>query len=248
MKRTQLERQVAALNQKATQPSRAGVSHFIRSAEKFLTEERYSAAMDELILAQQVDPDNQYIRAIMERVTSLQVMKDSRESGRPLGVKLTKPPAEEHASLSDVEQAVRQLTDTARALTIKGQHENAFNTLMRAYLLDPVNPLVLSAEKTVLPAWETLRKQRAAVKPVSGAQPAPPERKDPSQRLQEIMDKKEHERQERERALWREASNLPKIFEQTHPADPHKASTSSPDEPGDETGFFSKFRRRNPLP
>ena len=55
---------------------------------------------------------------------------------------------------------VRELTDAAGTLLNRGLSESAFETLMNAYLLDPVSPDVLACEKRVLPAWELFRKQR----------------------------------------------------------------------------------------
>lgn len=243
MKRTVLEQQVASINQKSAQLTSSGVSHFIRRAEKLLTEEKYSAAMDELLLAQQVDPENQYIRAIMERVNNLQRMRQSREAGRPVGL----PTDEDKVSAADVQQAVKQLTEAATRLHQSGFHENAFETLMRAYILDPLNPLVMSTEKAVLPSWELLRKKRAEVEPVSLTAPAPVEKKDPSQRLQQLIEKKEQERHDRDRALWREASNLPKIFEKNTGVEPPKSDTDFDAARDDEEGFFSKFRKRKSL-
>jgi hypothetical protein len=57
---------------------------------------------------------------------------------------------------------IRELTETAHILLNRGLSESAFDTLMKAYLLDPLNPDVISAEKRVLPAWELAQRQKPA--------------------------------------------------------------------------------------
>jgi transposase len=69
-----------------------------------------------------------------------------------------------------------------------------------------------------------------------------------SQRLEELKRQKEAERLERERAMWREASRLPRILEEMlEPAPPKEPENSppAPPEQGEQKepgGFFSKLR------
>jgi len=73
---------------------------------------------------------------------------------------------DESATSSEaVRLRIKELTETAQILLNRGLSESAFETLMRAYLLDPLNPDVLLCEKRVLPAWEALQKNRGALNP-----------------------------------------------------------------------------------
>jgi len=256
MKPTQLEHQINAIHQKIGTQSSTGVSQYIRNAERLLAEEKYGSAMDQLIVAQQLEPDNQYIRAIMERVASLQARKSSSTPTRPLGVTVGKetngvPEPTPH----DLQVVVKELTEAAQRYQQQDQLETAFNTLMKAYLLDPTSPHVLSAEKTVLPAWQLLQKRTGKLEPLSSRTPAL-QRDTPTvqfdavttQRLHQLREQKEQERHERERMLWREASNPPKILEgektaptQEQPVEPTPGSE-------EEHGILSRLRKRKFLP
>lgn len=244
MNSSQLDRQLNAIQSKPGFHSPSGVSQFIRNAERLLAEEKFSSAMDQLIVAQQLDPDNQYIRAIMERVVALQAKKGAAQ--RPLAVTIEK---NADPVPSDLQKVVKELTETAVRYQQEGQLETAFNTLMKAYLLDPTSPHVLSAEKNVLPAWELLKKRDAKLEPL-GTRPATPPQDSPTiqldpvsiQRLQQLREQKDQERRDRERTLWREASNPPKLL------DSDKSAPAS-DAPGDdEHGIFSKLRKRGLIP
>jgi hypothetical protein len=249
MNSSQLDRQLNAIQSKPGFQSPSGVSQFIRNAERLLAEEKFSMAMDQLIVAQQLDPENQYIRAIMERVVALQ-SKKGVPAPRPLGVTIDKHP---DPVPSDLQGVVKQLTETAVRYQQEGQLETAFNTLMKAYLMDPTSPFVLSAEKNVLPAWEMLRKKNATMEPVT-ARSAPAQADSPTvqldpvsiQRLQQLKEQRDQERRERERTLWREASNPPKFLDT-------EKSVPPPEPPGDtgsadEHGIFSKLRKKGLIP
>jgi hypothetical protein len=149
---------------------------------------------------------------------------------------------------------------------------------MRAYLLDPLSPYVIAAEKTVLPAWETMRGQnsrlgndRAGVtvhelnnmsnigtanmtpqnsnslgssfnprpsQPATSAQSA-----DEQMRIETLKLQKEQERLEKERTVWREASQAPRIFGEDDPVN-LSSQQQQPQEPPkhQSTGLFSRLR------
>jgi len=141
---------------------------------------------------------------------------------------------------SDYRDIVHELTDIAREFLKLNLPEPAFDALMKAYMLDPLSPEVLQCEQSVLPAWNAVRSAKKAdtssgipapllnVPPVRPADsPLPPALsdsamnpvtktdrapQDESQRLEILMQQKELERQEKERAVWREASSMPRIF------------------------------------
>ncbi len=143
MNSSQLDRQLNAIQSKPGFHSTTGVSQFIRNAERLLAEEKFSSAMDQLIVAQQLDPDNQYIRAIMERVVALQSKKGTTTQ-HPLGVTIDK---NSDPVPSDLQGVVKELTETAVRFQKDGQLESAFNALMKAYLMDPTSPHVALRRK-----------------------------------------------------------------------------------------------------
>jgi hypothetical protein len=141
----------------------------IRMAEKHMAAGKYALAVEQLSLAQQLEPQNQYIRAIMERARILESSSTSNDdSNRYLSVTVGNKfdggirgqQQDDPASAEETRLRIRELTETAHILLNRGLSESAFETLMKAYLLDPLNPDVISAEKRVLPAWELVRRQK----------------------------------------------------------------------------------------
>lgn len=70
------------------------------------------------------------------------------------------PEDEQNLTPEDIHTKIRFLTNMANQYLESGSSEKAFHSLMKAYLLDPLSPYVVAAEKTVLPAWESLRTQQ----------------------------------------------------------------------------------------
>jgi hypothetical protein len=66
---------------------------------------------------------------------------------------------DESLSPEKIEARVTRLTAVAVNLFKRGSYEPAFETLMKAYLLDPSSPHVIACEKTLMPAWELMRKR-----------------------------------------------------------------------------------------
>jgi hypothetical protein len=155
----------------------SGVSQIIRSAEKFLSEGRCDLAIQQLQQARELDPANQYIDAIIVRA---QTMRDSQlsplpgrdpamESPRYLSVTIGKEFSggirQDEANSSEqvrqqIQKQIQKLTDTATVLLTRGLGEGASEALMKAYLLDPMNPDVIACEERVLPAWNKIREGR----------------------------------------------------------------------------------------
>lgn len=72
----------------------------------------------------------------------------------------------------EIETRVRHLTIVAANLFKRGAYEPAFESLMKAYLLDPGSPHVVACEKTLLPALEMLRQRGSfATSDSSGSSP-----------------------------------------------------------------------------
>jgi hypothetical protein len=131
---------------------------------------------------------------------------------------------------------------------------------MKAFLLDPTSPYVAACEKSVLPAWE--HAHRSTNSPSKGgitmsmpkstgfdgmnqsrvsAPGSLQGKQEQDQRLEALKQQKELERKEKERTLWREASNPPKIFGENDPMTSDPPPTPEKQEP--ERGLFSKLKR-----
>lgn len=117
------------------------------------------------------------------------------------------PPLSAPPSLNagvDVQGQITKLTNAAQQYLKNGQSALAFDSLMEAYLLDPLNERVVSCEKAVLPAWESYRKQHAV-----GAVPA---KLSDDERLARLKAQREAQRTAKERQMWEQASSKPRIF------------------------------------
>lgn len=210
-----------------TQMAQQSVSQMIRVAEKFMSEGRYTLAIEQLTLAREIDPGNQYIDAIIDRARHLQDtdrrkyttlntfgMPSGLEGTRYLSVTVGSQFEEgvrqsegEPSTPEEVSVRVRQLTETAQILLSRGLGESAFETLMKAYLLDPISPDVLACEERVLPVWESLRQQTPAAEPAFASGLLADSG---TGRLESLLRQKEDERLEHERGVWRAAASAPK--------------------------------------
>jgi len=238
----------------------AATKEYIRVAEKYIQEREYDLAMKQLTIAQRVDPNNIYIHAIIERIHRLAA--EESNGGRFLAITVgdefdggIRPNGEGAPRPDEVEAQVKRLTSKASELLRRGAYETAFDSLMNAYLLDPVSPLVIETERTLLPAIEMLRKGRkdgsqrmtaTATQPPSGRRTdtgsLSPE---DSERLGELRRQKDQERDAHEREMWREASKTPRILDTLLPPDPPKMEPDGPPSTGSQktnSSFFSKLR------
>jgi hypothetical protein len=66
---------------------------------------------------------------------------------------------EKSLSSQEIDARVRRLTVVATNLFKRGSYQPAFDSLMKAYLLDPSSPHVLACEKTLLPVLELMRER-----------------------------------------------------------------------------------------
>jgi hypothetical protein len=246
----------------------SAAKEIIRAAEKFIQAQQYDLALKELVTAQRIDPSNAYIGAIAERIHHLIV--DGQKSSRFLSVTVGDEfehgiKSVEDAPSQSVEAQVRQLTATASSLLRKGAYETAFESLFDAYLLAPCSPTVIESERTLLPAIEMMRRRVTQLPSSERRTILPPSSKrtvaasvsttnsQENTRLQELVRRKDEERLQHERAMWRDASAPPRIIDLTQPPDgsSQAATDDSPrqDAPATEKesrGFFSRFRKRKP--
>lgn len=115
----------------------------------------------------------------------------------------------------DIQSQIIRLTGAAEQYLKRGQSALAFDSLMEAYLLDPLNPLVVSCEKNVLPAWEAFRNKQTAAS-------APTPVLNDEQRLARLKAEREALRQEKERKVWEQASRTPGLASHKQASPPGK--------------------------
>ncbi len=155
-----------------------GVADLIRSAERFIASGKFELAQEQLATAQTLDPQNKYIPAIIDRIRVLKqpapiapagvenlLQEPDADSSRYLSVTVgkefksgVKSATEEAAQTPrDLQARIRRLTSAAESYYDNGSYKNAFDSLMKAYLLDPMSPFVIACEKTVIPAWQRMQ-------------------------------------------------------------------------------------------
>ena len=206
------------------------VTEIIKKAEKHIAAGDLNRAKTLLEDAQKTDPENEYINAIFERVMLL----DSREGETPVHELQTLPaehvatvPPPVHAVLpeDEVQKQVKHLTTMARDLFERGSFDSAFDSLMKAFMLDPLSKDVAREESVIVPAFELMKKrgtltasanesrptttqilQRGLASGGSGSNPS-----GPTSRLDQLKQQKEQERMTREREMWRKASGTTRL-------------------------------------
>jgi predicted Zn-dependent protease len=159
------------------------IAVLISAAEKKIEASKYTEALDHIAAAEQIEPYNRSVRMVKELVKSLmanqkkptvvqRVLSLTAEfsSGKFFSRQKAEP-------LSENQRRVRNLTSSADYFMSRGAIDNAFESLMRAYLLDPAAPEVVACEQRILPAWQkehgpladTKREQLLAAFPSSNA-------------------------------------------------------------------------------
>ena len=301
MKRIQAEHFLTSNSFKDSPQASHSVTQLIRLAEKYSAAGKHSLALEQLSVAQELEPHNKYIEAIIERVRVLQ--RTERRDDARNDYLSTEPELDANRYLSvtvgaefdkgikafkeeslppptDLQVRIKRLTDIAEELLQQGLYESAFDSLMKAYLLDPISPYVISCEKIVLPAWglnhtkainaaihdhdrrlsstsqssgkgpqeaKILMPQQKA-HPINTRESSPQKTELPvmnsEQRLKILKERMESERREKERAIWREASSLPKMFEDG--SVPKVAESPVPESVKTAKGFFGMFKRGKP--
>lgn len=122
-------------------------------------------ALEQLAAAEKIEPNNESIHMIRELVKPLQTEKPKPSAFKrflsvtvdpksPTGIQHDRP-----TPSSGLQKRIRGLTTSAEHFLLRGDVDNAFESLLRAYLLDPVAPEVVACEKHVLPAWQKLRRK-----------------------------------------------------------------------------------------
>ncbi len=251
------------------------VSQLIRSAERFMSLRKYAFAEDQLNLAKSLEPNNAYIWAIQERLRTIKMQQPQSALETTITDSASDANAERYLSVTlgnefetgfksksqetavnpkDLQTNIRQLTNVAENFMEKGLNEKAFESLMKAYLLDPVSPYVISCEKMVLPAWEASHSKPAQLNGKFAIRTEDTEGGIPMSQIQEKalsaeeqkrMDtlklQKEFERKEKEREMWRQASSPPKMATSEQLKQPPTSQPLNPEAPK-AGGLLSKLK------
>jgi hypothetical protein len=139
------------------------ITELISSAEEHIESKQYAVALEQLSVAEQIEPNNKSIQMIRSLVQSLQLDQKKMSPMKRFFSATVDPksptgfsgePA--NGQGSGLQKRIRSLTSSAEYFLSRGNVDNAFESLMRAYLLDPLAPEVLACEKRVLPAWHTM--------------------------------------------------------------------------------------------
>jgi hypothetical protein len=145
------------------------VSQYVRTAEQLLSAGKYAMALEALSVAQELEPHDASVRAILDRALMLQAQTRSRYLSVTVGNQFAGGvrTAEDEFPLSQEETRarVRYLVEVADVFLDRGMTESALDSLMRAYLLDPLAPEVISSEKKILPVLEIMRNSSLSSSP-----------------------------------------------------------------------------------
>jgi tetratricopeptide (TPR) repeat protein len=216
-----------------------GATEFIRAAERSIAAGNLNMALQQIASARSLDPTNEYLEAIVERI---QLLASRKDQGRRNGIVESSPIGSNTAqgpTPNDLSARVKRLTNVAVNLFERGSYETAFDSLMKAYLLDPTSTYVQNCEKTLLPAIELMRKRGTISAQAVPEQPAMEQQAQQADSLESTGTTNEPAG---ERAMWREASRP--INPPGNAEDPPRNDQSNP-EPNTKQagGFFSKLRR-----
>ncbi len=236
------------------------VTEIIKKAEKHIASGDLGRAKTLLEDAQKTDPDNEYINAIFERVLLL----NSRGEETPAQENQARQIEDEvtasqpvHALLpeDEVQVQVKRLTSMARDLFERGSYDSAFDSLMRAYMLDPLSKDVAREESVIVPAFELMKKRGTIATTMDEPRPTTAQilqrglasggsgSSGQVSRLDQLKQQKEQERMVREREMWRKASGTPRLVEmEDDPVSSSEPQFVAPTPQKQKDGIFSRLR------
>lgn len=140
---------------------RKGVSHYVRAAEQLLNAGKYAMALEALSVARELEPHNVSVRNVLDRALTMQAQERARylsvTVGRQFSGGVRTEEDESALSQQEIRERIQYLVEVADVFLDRGMTESAMDSLMRAYLLDPLAPEVLSSERRILPVLEMMR-------------------------------------------------------------------------------------------
>jgi len=238
----------------------SSVAEIIKKAEKEIAAGDLGRARTLLENAQKTEPNNEYINAILERVMFLESRDDEPPTHLAQGAAIEHELAiaqmtEKLVQEDEVQIQVKRLTKMAHDQFEHGSYDSAFDSLMNAFILDPLSKEVAQAESVIVPAIELMKKRGTLSVAADenhptttqilqrGLAPNGPVSSDPVSRLDQLKQQKEQERLAREREMWRKASGAPRIADMDD--DPISAADSQlvpPIPQKHKDGLFSRLR------
>jgi len=238
----------------------SSVAEIIKKAEKQIAAGDLGRARTLLENAQKTEPHNEYINAILERVVFLEAREEEPPAQNAPGAAIEHEiaiaqVAEQMVQEDEVQIQVKRLTKMAHDQFEHGSYDSAFDSLMNAFILDPLSKEVAQAESVIVPAIE-LMKKRGTLSVTSdenrptttqilqrGLSPNGPISSDPVSRLDQLKQQKEQERLMREREMWRKASGAPRMADaDDDPISAADAQLVPPTPQKHRDGLFSRLR------
>jgi hypothetical protein len=148
-----------------------GVLQYVRTAEELIRAGKYDVALEALAVAKELEPRHPVLQRLVEKVLLFQAQQASagaqnlgvpslaEKGGRYLGITVGKEFRSGIRSRGEVpgpsprevRERVGYLVDVADVFLMRGMNECAFESLMCAYLLDPLAPEVIRSEEKILP-------------------------------------------------------------------------------------------------
>ena len=164
----------------ATRQASGGILQYVRTAEELIRGGKYGVALDALAVAKELEPNDPSVQPLVEKVLHAQarmatssfqrigVATLAEQGGRYLGVTVGREfgggirgdsagdSASESGPINELEERIRFILDVAESFLMRGMTESAFESLMCAYMLDPLAPDVIRSEERILPVLEAL--------------------------------------------------------------------------------------------
>ncbi len=142
------------------------IALLIGKAEQHITHQRFAEALECIAAAEHLEPDNRSVRMLKELVVSLQSRAQQKTLLNRFFPRRIRKSFEQSAipaplSESEAHKRIRSLTGTADYHLSRGAVESAYESMMRAYALDPTSADVIACQQRVLPAWKKLLPQDA---------------------------------------------------------------------------------------
>ncbi len=128
---------------------------FLTRAVSFFEKKEYSRSLDEITRAYLIDPANEKIFSLEEKVReAIEIQRRTLAAAQQEKVQqLTKKAEEEKLKTEGrraaVEQQIASFLSQAASYSEKKEYNRALDEIARAYLLDPANEKIQSAEKNI---------------------------------------------------------------------------------------------------
>ena len=172
------------VEQEKTLHASGGILQYVKTAEELIRAGKFGVALDALSVAKELEPNDPSVQRLVEKVLLAQarmaassfhrmgVATLAENGGRYLGVTvgnkfdggIKNDSPVRTTSIEELRERIRFILDVADSFLMRGMTESAFESLMCAYMLDPVAPEVIRSEERILPVLEALKGGPLAVR------------------------------------------------------------------------------------